>query len=348
MSQKIVTIERHIVEGERAHPGASGDFSGLLRDLTLAFKVIWREVSKAGLVNILGFAGKQNIHGEEVKKLDVFAHETIYKAMDHGGHLCVMASEEEEDVLHIPDNYPTGKYVLLYDPLDGSSNIDANVTIGTIFSIYRRITRSGKGTVQDCLQPGYKQIGAGYCIYGSSTMLVYTTGDGVHGFTFDPSIGEFLLSHENIRIPKQGKIYSVNEGNYRWWYDGVKKYVKYLQEEDKATNRPYSGRYVGSMVADVHRTLLYGGIFMYPGDTRQPDGKLRLMYEANPTAFVIEQAGGRSSNGTQRILDIQPKALHQRTPLFIGSDHDVEIVEEFIQGKRDLTPKGDNEQRTSH
>ncbi|HLE32798.1 MAG TPA: class 1 fructose-bisphosphatase [Bacteroidota bacterium] len=348
MSQKIVTIERHIVEGERAHPGASGDFSGLLRDLTLAFKVIWREVSKAGLVNILGFAGKQNIHGEEVKKLDVFAHETIYKAMDHGGHLCVMASEEEEDVLHIPDNYPTGKYVLLYDPLDGSSNIDANVTIGTIFSIYRRITRSGKGTVQDCLQPGYKQIGAGYCIYGSSTMLVYTTGDGVHGFTFDPSIGEFLLSHENIRIPKQGKIYSVNEGNYRWWYDGVKKYVKYLQEEDKATNRPYSGRYVGSMVADVHRTLLYGGIFMYPGDTRQPDGKLRLMYEANPTAFIIEQAGGRSSNGTQRILDIQPKALHQRTPLFIGSDHDVEIVEEFIQGKRDLTPKGDNEQRTSH
>lgn len=340
MSQKIVTIERHIVEGERAHPGASGDFSGLLRDLTLAFKVIWREVSKAGLVNILGFAGKQNVHGEEVKKLDVFAHETIYRAMDHGGHLCVMASEEEEDVLHIPDNYPTGKYVLLFDPLDGSSNIDANVTIGTIFSIYRRVTPVGKGTMQDCLQPGYKQIAAGYCIYGSSTMLVYTTGDGVHGFTFDPSIGEFLLSHENIRIPKQGKIYSVNEGNYRWWYDGVKKYVKYLQEEDKATNRPYSGRYVGSMVADVHRTLLYGGIFMYPGDTRHPDGKLRLMYEANPTAFIIEQAGGRSSNGMQRILDVQPKALHQKTPLFLGSDHDVAILEEFIQGKRDLEPKG--------
>jgi len=340
MSQKIVTIERHIVEGERAHPGASGDFSGLLRDLTLAFKVIWREVSKAGLVNILGFAGKQNIHGEEVKKLDVFAHETVYRAMDHGGYLCVMASEEEEDVLHIPDNYPTGKYVLLYDPLDGSSNIDANVTIGTIFSIYRRVTPSGKGTMRDCLQPGYKQIAAGYCIYGSSTMLVYTTGDGVHGFTFDPSIGEFLLSHENIRIPKQGKIYSVNEGNYRWWYDGVKKYVKYLQEEDKATNRPYSGRYVGSMVADAHRTLLYGGIFMYPGDTRHPEGKLRLMYEANPTAMIIEQAGGRSSNGTQRILDIQPKALHERTPLFIGSDHDVAILEEFIQGKRDLEPKG--------
>ena len=273
MSQgKVITIERHIIEGERAHPGATGDFSSLLRDLTLAFKVIWREVSKAGLVNILGFAGKENVHGEQVKKLDVFADETIYKAMDHGGHLCVMASEENEDVLHIPEHYPTGRYVLLYDPLDGSSNIDANVTIGSIFSIYRRITPAGKGAMEDCLQPGYKQIAAGYVIYGSSTMLVYTTGDGVHGFTLDPSIGEFLLSHENIRIPKRGKIYSVNEGNYRWWFDGMKKFVKYLQEEDKATSRPYSGRYIGSLVGDIHRTLLYGGIFMYPGDSRNADG----------------------------------------------------------------------------
>ncbi|MBI3579995.1 MAG: class 1 fructose-bisphosphatase [Ignavibacteriales bacterium] len=337
MSQKkIVTIERHIIEEERAHPGASGDFSGLLRDLTLAFKVIWREVSKAGLVNILGFAGKENVHGEQVKKLDVFADETIYKALDHGGHLCVMASEENEDVLHIPEHYPTGRYVLLYDPLDGSSNIDANVTIGTIFSIFRRVTPSGKGSMADCLQPGYKQVAAGYVIYGSSTMLVYTTGDGVHGFTLDPSIGEFLLSHENIRIPKRGKIYSVNEGNYRWWFDGMKKYVKYLQEEDKATGRPYSGRYIGSLVGDIHRTMLYGGIFMYPGDTRNPDGKLRVMYEGNPMAFLVEQAGGRASNGTQRILDIQPKLLHQRTPIFIGSEEDVKIAEEFIQGKRDL------------
>lgn len=340
MSQsKIVTIERHIIEGERAHPGATGDFSGLLRDLTLAFKVIWREVSKAGLVNILGLTGRKNIHGEEVKKLDAFADEVIYRAMDHGGHLCVMASEENEEVLHIPDGYPTGKYVLLYDPLDGSSNIDALVTIGTIFSIYRRITPGGKGTMQDCLQPGYKQIAAGYCIYGSSTMLVYTTGDGTHGFTFDPSIGEFLLSHENIRIPRRGKIYSVNEGNYRWWHDGMKKYVKYLQEEDKATKRPYSSRYIGSMVADVHRTLLYGGIFMYPGDTRNPDGKLRLMYEANPVASIIEQAGGRASNGVSRILDIKPLSLHQRTPLFVGSDEDVSIAEEFVQGKRDIASK---------
>jgi fructose-1,6-bisphosphatase I len=338
MSQgKIVTIERHIIEGERAHPGATGDFSALLRDLTLAFKVIWREVSKAGLVNILGLTGKQNVHGEEVKKLDEFANDTIFRAMDHGGHLCVMASEENADVLHIPDNYPTGKYVLLYDPLDGSSNIDALVTIGTIFSIYRRVTPRGKGTMQDCLQPGYKQIAAGYCIYGSSTMLVYTTGDGSHGFTFDPSIGEFLLSHENIKIPRRGKIYSVNEGNYRWWNDGVKKYVKYLQEEDKATKRPYSGRYIGSMVADVHRTLLYGGIFMYPGDTRNPDGKLRLMYEANPMSYIVEQAGGRASNGVQRILDVTPQTLHQRTPLFIGSEEDVCIAEEFLQGKRDIS-----------
>ena len=333
---KVVTIERHIIEGERAHPGATGNFSGLLRDLTLAIKVIWREVSKAGLVNILGFVGKENVHGEQVKKLDVFADEKIYQALDHGGHLCVMASEENEDVLHIPEQYPTGRYVLLYDPLDGSSNIDANVNIGTIFSIYRRVTPGGKGSMQDCLQPGYKQIASGYVVYGSSTMMVYTTGDGVHGFTLDPSIGEFLLSHENIQIPKRGKIYSVNEGNYRWWHDGMKKYVKYLQEEDKATSRPYSGRYIGSMVADIHRTLLYGGIFMYPGDTKHPDGKLRLMYEANPMSFIIEQAGGRASNGSERILDVQPVSLHQRTPVFVGSEEDVKVCEEFLQGKRTL------------
>lgn len=331
---KVITIERHIIEGERAHPGATGDFSGLLRDLTLAVKVIWREVSKAGLVDILGNVGRENISGDEVKKLDVFADETIYKAMDHGGHLCVMASEENEDVLHIPDKYPTGKYVLLYDPLDGSSNIDANVNIGTIFSIYRRLTPSGKGTLQDCLQPGYKQVAAGYVIYGSSTMLVYTTGDGVHGFTLDPGIGEFLLSHENIRIPKKGKIYSVNVGNYSKWDEGMKKYLHYLHEEDKATGRPYSLRYIGSMVADIHRTLLYGGIFMYPGDKKNPEGKLRLMYEANPMSFIIEQAGGRASNGRTRILDLQPESLHQHTPLFVGSVDDVCVAEEFLSGKR--------------
>jgi fructose-1,6-bisphosphatase I len=336
MSQpRVITIERHIIEDERAHPGASGDFSSLLRDLTLAFKVIWREVSKAGLVNILGTVGRENIHGEQVKKLDVFADETIYRAMDHGGHLCVMASEENEDVLHIPEHYPTGHYVLIYDPLDGSSNIDANVTIGTIFSIYRRVTPSGNGSMEDCLQPGYKQIAAGYVIYGSSTMLVYTTGDGIHGFTLDPSIGEFLLSHEDIRIPKRGKIYSVNQGNYHRWSDGMKNYVRYIQDEDKSTGRPYSSRYIGSLVGDVHRTLLYGGIFMYPADSKNPQGKLRLMYEGNPMAFLIEQAGGRASDGSRRILDVHPEKLHERTPLFVGSDEDVSVALEFIQGKRD-------------
>ena len=333
MSNKVITIERHIIEGERQHPGATGNFSAVLRDLTLAIKVICREVSKAGLVNILGLAGKENIHGEVVKKLDVFADEAIYKAMDHGGHLCVMASEENEEVLHIPDDYPKGKYVLLFDPLDGSSNIDANVTIGTVFSIYRRISNSGNGTLADCTQPGYKQIAAGYVVYGSSTMLVYTTGDGVHGFTLDPSIGEFLLSHENIRTPKRGKVYSVNEGNYRYWGDGVKKYIKYLQEEDVPSGRPYSARYIGSMVADIHRTLLYGGIFLYPADTRHPKGKLRLMYEANPLAFIAEQAGAAATDGNQRILDIVPSKLHERTPLFVGSEEDVAICKEFLHGR---------------
>ncbi|KAB2924818.1 MAG: class 1 fructose-bisphosphatase [Bacteroidetes bacterium] len=329
--QKIVTLERHIIEMERQHPGASGNFSNILRDLSLAVKIIWREVSKAGLVNILGAAGTQNVSGDAVKKLDVFADETIYKAMDHGGHLCVMASEEHENIVRIPAQYPKGKYVLLFDPLDGSGNIDANVSIGTIFSIYRRISTGGDGTLEDVLQPGYKQIAAGYVVFGSSTMLVYTAGDGVHGFTLDPSIGEFLLSHENIRIPKRGKIYSVNEGNYKWWEGGVKKYIKYLQEEDGETGRPYTSRYIGSLVADFHRNLLYGGIYLYPGDSRNRNGKLRLMYENNPLAFICEQAGGRAIDGTKRILDVVPTELHQRTPLFIGSEEDVTICERFLR-----------------
>lgn len=328
---KIVTLERHIIEMERQHPGATGHFSNILRDLSLAIKIIWREVSKAGLVNILGTAGKQNVSGDVVKKLDVFADETIFKAMDHGGHLCVMASEEHENIIPIPDQYPKGKYVLLYDPLDGSGNIDANVSIGTIFSIYRRVSKNGHGTIDDVLQPGYKQIAAGYVVFGSSTMLVYTSGDGVHGFTLDPSIGEFLLSHEDIKMPKRGKIYSVNEGNYKWWESGVKKYIKYLQEEDKATARPYTSRYIGSLVADFHRNLLYGGIYLYPGDARNKNGKLRLMYENNPLAYICEQAGGRAIDGTKRILDVIPTELHQRTPLFIGSEEDVTICEQFLK-----------------
>jgi fructose-1,6-bisphosphatase I len=330
-NSKIVTLERHIIDMERQHPGATGNFSNILRDLSLAIKIIWREVSKAGLVNILGAAGTQNVSGDAVKKLDVFADETIYKAMDHGGHLCAMASEEHEGIIHIPAQYPKGKYVLLYDPLDGSGNIDANVSIGTIFSIYRRVSKSGDGTMADLLQPGYKQIAAGYVVFGSSTMLVYTSGDGVHGFTLDPSIGEFLLSHEDIKIPKRGKIYSVNEGNYKWWETGVKKYIKYLQDEDEQTTRPYTSRYVGSLVADFHRNLLYGGIYLYPGDARNKNGKLRLMYENNPLAYICEQAGGRAINGTKRILDVIPTELHQRTPLFIGSEEDVTICEKFLK-----------------
>ncbi|MCX7610708.1 MAG: class 1 fructose-bisphosphatase [Ignavibacterium sp.] len=329
---KFNTLARHIYEEERKYPHATGELSDLLHDLSLAAKVISLEVNKAGLVDILGFTGSSNIHGDEVKKLDVFAHEMMIKAMDHGGHLCVMASEEDENIIHIPDKFRIGKYVLLFDPLDGSSNIDANVSIGTIFSIYRRVSKGdGPGSIDDCLQPGYKQVVAGYVIYGSSTIFCYTAGNGVHCFTLDPSFGEFILSHPNIKIPKKGKIYSINEGNYLYWHPGLKKYIKWLQEEDKSTGRPYSSRYVGSMVADIHRTLLYGGIFMYPADIRNPNGKLRLMYECNPLAFIIEQAGGRATDGKQRILEIQPKELHQKTPIFIGSEEDVLTVERFLR-----------------
>jgi fructose-1,6-bisphosphatase I len=332
--KKFMTLERFINEQEAQHPTASGEFSAILHDLSLAAKLVWREVSKAGLVNILGAAGTTNTSGDEVKKLDEYADETIYKAMDHGGHLCVMASEENEDILQIPDNYKKGKYVLLFDPLDGSSNIDANITLGSIFSIFKRVSPSGNGTKEDCLQKGIHQVAAGYVIYGTSTMFVYTTGNGVHGFTLDPTVGEFLLSHENITIPKKGKIYSINEGNYAKWDDGMKRYIDYLKQEDKATQRPYSLRYIGTMVGDFHRTLLYGGIFCYPGDKKNPEGKLRLMYEGNPMSMIIEHAGGKGSTGFQRVLEVEPKALHQRIPLFIGSEEDVKLAEEFLQGKR--------------
>ncbi|MBE0573190.1 MAG: class 1 fructose-bisphosphatase [Ignavibacteriaceae bacterium] len=330
-STQFMTLGRHIIEEQSKYSGATGELSKLLHDLSLAAKVISLEVNKAGLVDIIGFTGDNNIHGEQVKKLDMLAHDMLIKAMDHGGHLCVMASEEEEDIIQIPQKFNIGKYVLLFDPLDGSSNIDANISIGTIFSIYRRVSPGdGPGTMKDCLQAGIHQVAAGYVVYGSSTMLVYTAGAGVHGFTLDPAFGEFLLSHPNIQTPKKSKIYSINEGNYLYWHPGLKKYIKYLQEEDKATNRPYSSRYIGSMVADIHRNLLYGGIFMYPADSRNPYGKLRLQYECNPMAFIVEQAGGRASNGKMRILEIQPEKLHQRMPIFIGSEEDVKTVEKFM------------------
>jgi fructose-1,6-bisphosphatase I len=331
-TKRFMTIQRHILEGEKLHPEATGELSALLADLVLAAKVISLEVNRAGLVDIIGFMGTNNVHGEQVKKLDIFAHDTLIKAMDHGGHLCIMASEEEKDPIHIPPNYKRGKYVMIFDPLDGSSNIDVNISIGTIFSIYKRVTPDDgtPGTIEDILQPGNKLVAAGYILYGSSTMFVYTAGHGVYGFTLDPSVGEFLLSLDNIKIPETSKIYSINEGYYNLWEPAVRHYINYLQEEDAATRRPYSLRYIGSLVADIHRNLLYSGIFMYPGDKRNPNGKMRLMYECNPMAFIVEQAGGYASTGKERIMDIQPTYLHQKNPLFIGNKEDVKLLEKFL------------------
>jgi fructose-1,6-bisphosphatase I len=328
----IMTIQRFIAENERSYPEATGAFSDILRNLALAAKVISREVRRAGLVDILGSASTSNPSGDDVKKLDVFSNEMVIRAMESGGQLCVMASEENESIIPIPERFPTGKYVMVFDPLDGSSNIDANVTIGTIFSILRRIDGDGQGTEADVIQPGLKQVAAGYIMYGSSTIMVFTTGNGVNGFTLDSTVGTFLLSHKDMRIPPKGCIYSVNEGNRQLWDEGVRKYVEYLQQPDKSTKRPYKSRYVGSMIADVHRTILYGGVFLYPADTKNPDGKLRLIYEANPMAFIMEQAGGMASTGTQRILELVPNALHQRVPVFMGCREDVELAERFIAG----------------
>jgi len=334
---KIVTVQRHIIEQEREHPEATGELTSLLWDLTIAAKTISREVNRAGLADILGLTGEENVHGEQVKKLDEYANDVIIKSMDHGGHLCVMASEENEDVIPIPDQYPKGKYVLMFDPLDGSSNIDANVSVGTIFSIYQRKTSGGKGNMEDCLRKGVEQVAAGYIVYGSSTMLVYTAGHGSHGFTLDPGIGEFLLSHENIRIPSRGKVYSINEGNANTWDEGTRKYVNDLKKENSGTGqKPYSLRYIGSLVADFHRNLLYGGIFLYPADYKDPNKpkpKLRLLYEAAPLAFIVEQAGGRASTGDAPIMEITARQLHQKVPLIIGSKEDVEEYEKYFKNK---------------
>lgn len=336
------TITEHILRQQRQNPEATGAFSTLLNELIVAAKVISREVNKAGLVDILGDTGKVNIQDEQVQKLDVFANNVIVRRMQHVGQLCCMGSEEVADLIEIPSQYPRGDYILLFDPLDGSSNIDVNVSIGTIFGIYKRPETSSDAEVMldDVLQPGNRQVAAGYFIYGSSTIMVYTTGGGtgVHGFTLYPSVGEFLLSHENIRIPEKGKIYSVNEGNYAHWDEKTRALVDYFKAKDRDTGRPYTSRYVGSLVADFHRNLLKGGIFMYPADLKdpkKPTGKLRLMVEANPLAMVVREAGGYASDGHGPILDIQPEALHQRTPLYIGSKKDVETAEAFISGRGD-------------
>ncbi|MBZ4220454.1 MAG: class 1 fructose-bisphosphatase [Chlorobium sp.] len=330
----LITIERHILEQQKFFPEAHGELTDLLNDVAFAAKLVRKEVVRAGLVDILGLTGSTNVQGEEVKKLDIFANERIISAIGQHGRFAIMGSEENEEII-IPPNNESGNYALLFDPLDGSSNIDVNVSVGTIFSIYKlKGDDPGKANINDCLQHGYEQVAAGYVIYGSSVVMVYTTGHGVHGFTYDPTIGEFLLSHENIITPKSGKYYSINEGSYAQFNEGTKKYLDYIKEEDPATNRPYSTRYIGSLVADFHRNLLTGGVFVYPPTTKHLKGKLRLMYEANPLAFICEQAGGRATNGRDRILDIQPLELHQRTPLYIGSVDDVIIAEEFEQGLR--------------
>lgn len=332
------TVIEHLLTTQKEHPEATGSFTRLLSELIVAAKIISREVNKAGLVDILGYAGRENIQGEQVQKLDEFANKTIIERMTHTGELCAMASEEDPDIIVIPERFPKGNYVLIFDPLDGSSNIDVNVTIGTIFGIYRRVTSlPAEPTLEDLLQKGSKQVASGYFIYGSSTMMVYTSGNGVNGFTLFPSIGEFLLSHVNIKIPARGKTFSVNEGYYNYWTNEVKDLVNYFKTPDKETMRPYTGRYIGSLVADFHRNLLHGGIFMYPSDKKDPKkpfGKLRLMCECNPLAFVVEQAGGYSSTGFQNTLDVDPQELHQRVPLYIGSKEDVLIAEQFIKGER--------------
>ena len=342
MRSKVVTIDRHILDQEQLHPGATGRFSALLYDIALAAKIISREVNMAGLIDVLGRTGDVNVQGEEVQKLDVFAQEAMVKAMDHAGHLCCMVSEECEDIIPIPERFDIGPYVLLFDPLDGSSNINVNVSIGTIFSVLHRVTPRGRpGTLRDCLQAGYRQLAAGYVIYGSSTMLVYTTGIelGAHGFTLDPSIGEFLLSHRNIRIPDPpARIYSVNEAYYAHWSPGQQRLVDHLRglggggggEGDGGLGGGFKSRYIGSLVSDFHRTLLQGGIFMYPPDARAPKGKLRILYEASPLALVCEAAGGRASDGSRNILELEPEGLHDRTPLFLGSASLVELAEKHL------------------
>ncbi len=335
---KVITIERHILDQQQQHPEATGVLTSLLYDIALAGKVIGRETTRAALADILGLTGRRNVQGEEVAKLDQYANTALVRLNDYTGRLAVMGSEEVDDIIPIPDEYPTGRYVLLFDPLDGSSNIDYSVSIGTIFSILRRKSPEGtRGTCEDCLQPGRNIVAAGYILYGPSTMMVYSAGTGVHGFTLDQTVGEFLLTHPDIKIPKKNKFYSVNQGYERYWSREIQEYTDCLQTMN------LSLRYIGSLVADFHRNLLGGGIFYYPADTRDPKlprGKLRLLYEAAPLGFLAEQAGGKATDGLEPILDMQPIKLHQRTPLFLGSADLVDLVAEYIRGEKPSINRG--------
>lgn len=326
------TLDEFIIEKQNDFTNASGELSSLLGSIKLAAQIVNRELNKAGLADLLGSVGELNAQGEEQRKMDIFANETFRASLEARDQVCGVGSEEEQEViLFNKDLNKNSKYVVLIDPLDGSSNIDVNVCVGTIFSIYQRISKTGtSATIADFLQPGINQVAAGYIIYGSSTMLVYTTGNGVHGFTFDPSLGVFCLSHENIRMPQNGNIYSINEGNYVHFPESVKQYIKYCQEPAPLGNRPYVSRYTGSLVSDFHRNMLVGGIYMYPGFANYPSGKLRLLYECNPLAFIAEQAGGVATSGSKRVLDIAPSSLHERTPFFVGSPSMVEKFLEYI------------------
>ena len=329
MSDERITLTRHILMQQQQHPGATGEFSILLSQIALAAKRISRRLRVAGLTDALGAKDEINVQGEIVQKLDEISNTAFLDSFAYGRLVSDMVSEEMDQPAQILGNADQGKYVVFVDPLDGSSNIDVDVTIGSIFSIHRRPVGSGEALKKALHLKGRDQIAAGYALYGPNTMLVYTAGAGVHGFTLDPGIGDFFLSHENIHIPRRGSTYSINEGRRNDWFPATRHYVEYLQQKDKASGRPYSGRYVGSFVADFHRTLLKGGIFLYPADPKNANGKLRLMYEAAPMALVIEQAGGRASNGRRPILDLVPDTLHQRTPLLIGSAEDVEQAESF-------------------
>lgn len=335
MAHSQVTVTEHLLYHQQQSPQATGRFTNLFNDLILAAKIISREVNKAGLVDVLGFTGDVNVQGERVKKLDEYANDIIIHRMERAGVLCAMASEENAEMIVVSDKFKRGEYILIFDPLDGSSNIDVNVNIGTIFSILRRKSPAMQEvTLGDMLQAGVEQVGAGYFLYGTSTMLVYTTGQGVYGFTLDPSVGEFLLSHPDIRIPEQGKIYSVNESYWHYWDEPTREVVTWFKGTQNPRSQPHSLRYIGSLVADFHRTLLYGGIFMYPMDYRDPKrprGKLRLLCEANPMAMLAEQAGGLATDGVKRIMEIEPHELHQRVPLFIGSEYDVRKVSEIYR-----------------
>lgn len=333
MSQFLLTLSRFTAQKQAALPEAGGGLDRLLDQIGLVGKLIAQDLRRAGLIDILGTTGEVNIQGETVKKLDEIANETFLKAFHQSEHVCAIASEEMEKPVLLSENLPQAQYMLLFDPLDGSSNTDCNMPLGTIFSVVKSKHRDQMPTMDDLVRNGTEQVAAGYLLYGASTMFVYTTGQGVHGFTLEPGIGEYLLSHERIRIPARGKVYGVNEGNYHKWSAGTKKYVEYLKVPDKKAGKPYSVRYSGCLVADVHRILLGGGIYLYPGELDKPEGKLRLLYEANPLAWIVEQAGGKASTGVTRILDVEAKQLHQRVPLIIGSANDVHDAEEFIQGR---------------